>query len=160
MNPIERRIQRRPDPAGADDPDHRRFAQIDVEPVERESDQTRRRLRADPVVEHLPPAGTGRTDRLDLCGVDILDVLGQELGEKSDGRKRQRQKARQGPEPDHGDEEDGDDDLLKRARDCDQGAADEIDRGWCNVARCAYPDRDGDQDPDHRCGQGHGEALD
>ena len=47
------------------------------------------------------------------AGVDVLDVLGQQLGEEADGRERQRQEAGEGAEADHRDEQDRDDDLLE-----------------------------------------------
>ena len=70
------------------------------------------------------PDGAGGADRLGLGLVDVLDVLGQQLGEEADGRERQRQEAGERAEAEHRHEEDGDDDLLEGAADGDDGAAD------------------------------------
>ena len=88
------------------------FAEVDVDPVERETDQARHDLRLDGVIDHLRPARARCADRFNLRRVDLLDVFGQQLGEEADSGERQRQKSRERPEAEYRDEEDRDDDLL------------------------------------------------
>jgi hypothetical protein len=54
---VERGVERGADAAAADDSDHRRLAEVDVEAVEAKPDHARHHLRLDAVVDPLQPAG-------------------------------------------------------------------------------------------------------
>ena len=80
-------------------------------------------------------------------------------GHETDGGEGQRQHARKRPEAEHHHEQNGDDDLLKRPRDGNDGAAQGIDGQRGNVACRAQSYRDRQQDADHGGGQRHGQAF-
>ena len=60
------------------------------------------------------PAPVARTASTCLSG-DLLDRLGEQLGDEADRSDDQRHDARQRTEPDRLDEQDRDDDRMKRA---------------------------------------------
>ncbi len=101
---VDRSVERRADAAGTDDADDGGFAEVDVEPVEGKADEAGHHLRLDGPVHLLPPRSAGGTDRLHLPRVDILDVLGEQLGEEADRGERERQEAGERAEAEHGHE--------------------------------------------------------
>src|SRR5690606_11671019 len=120
---VKRRIERGPDAAGADDPDHGRLAEVDVDAVERQPDEPRLDLARYGIIDHLPDAHARGPDGLDLSWVDLVDIVSEQLGEKAHGGERKREEAGQRAEPEHRDEEDRDDDLLEGAGQRDDAAA-------------------------------------
>jgi hypothetical protein len=67
----------------------------------------------------------------------FLDVFGHELGHEADGGEGQRQEAGERPEAEHGHQKDRDDDLVERARERDEAAAEQVDPAGREVARRA-----------------------
>src|SRR5205823_11032671 len=114
--PVERRVEGGADAATAHDPKHRRLAEVDVEAIEAKSNHARHDLGLNAKIDPLQEPGAGCAYRLRLRRIHVLDVLGQELPVKPDGREGERHKAREWAEAEQLDEKDGKDHLLEAAR--------------------------------------------
>jgi hypothetical protein len=125
--------ERAADAASADDAEHRRRADVDLEAVQQE-----RRELGSHLGDHRPPQpldrrcadGFGGLDRLAL---DVLDDLVEELAEAADRSDADRQHAGHRTEPEDRDEQereddlgDGAEDVEHLARDPGDGAADQV----------------------------------
>ena len=102
LRPVELRdrgVELKSDAAGADQAEHRRFADIDVPAKHRDSGKSRQDLRHDPIRRHLRAGRAGRAHRFDLAFVDLLDRLVKQLGAKADRAQRDRDDAGENPGP-------------------------------------------------------------
>ena len=135
------------------------FAEVDVEAIEAKSDHARHDLRLNAKIDPLQEPGAGCAYRLRLRRIHVLDVLGQELPVKPDGREGERHKAREWAEAEQLDEKDGKDHLLEAARQRQDTAAEVIDRRRRDVLGGSDSDRDGDGDADDGGDHGHPDAF-
>src|SRR2546430_12917263 len=142
--------QRAADAAGADDADHGRIAQIGIELIGAEADKAGKDLREDTIGDHAHERRAGCADGFYLLQRDLLDRFRKQLGGKSHRRDRKRQNASQRSEAYCLDEEDRDDDGMKRAR----GDDDQPRRPACpcrhEISRRAKSDRQRQCDAESR----------
>src|SRR5439155_8816840 len=103
---LERREQGSADAPCADDPDHRRVAQVRVELVGAEADEACEDLWQHAKGDDTAERSTGGAHRLDLLQRDLLDRLGEELADESDRSDGQREYPGQRAEADRLDEQD------------------------------------------------------
>jgi hypothetical protein len=134
--------------------------EIDVQTVERKTNHARHDLRLHAIIDPLQPSCTGRAHRFGRCWIDILNVLGEKLAVKTDGRERQGNKAGEGTESEQLDEEDRQDDFLETARQGKDAPTDIVDWPRRYVPCGAKSDRDRCCDTDHSRGHRDAEAFD
>ncbi len=112
----------------------------------------------------MQPARARRLGRLDGAGIDALDGLGVELGQRGHGVEPQRQRAGERAKADPHGEDDGPQQRLDGAHNVEDGPDDGVDGqreavGPHQIARGQKADRYGEDDAQHGREKGQGQRL-